>query len=807
MAAGGLRLDSKAAMLRGAKNGPAIVVGDWDESRLWKAVNHAASVKPMPPGAPLSDEDKAALRDWLRAGAPWTDDAGHWSFAPLTKRKADDSIDSILRRVQVREGFVANGPADARTLLRRLSFDLTGLPPERIGESYDQAVDRLLASPHFGEKWGRHWLDVARYGEDDFSGTAVQPYANAWRYRDWVVESINRDLPYDRFLMAQIAGDLMGDPKLLAGTGLFGLGPWYYGIAQPPQSRADERNDRVDMVSRGMLGVTLACARCHDHKYDPFSIKDYYALAGVFASTAYKEYPLVQQAEVDEWNRRKKEKDEAEKKRNEFVDEQQKRLGEKFAQSIARYMMATVDPKLAKGLEPKVLERWKKYLAKPEEFHPFLEKWFAGEKTQNTAEDFQALILSILAEKKVVDAENKVVIEEGKKAEAKPKPTIVLPGGYRSEEDFNPGAYIPIKSIERNRYVAWNRTMNEKSAPLKFEKELVAELLAGDAKAKYKALELEAERKKKALPAQYPFLAGSAEFEPQDLQVHLRGNPENLGEVTPRRFPLVLSDGKEIALRQGSGRMQLAETVAHHPLAARVAVNRIWLALFGEGLVRTPSNFGKVGDRPAVPELLEYLAARFVEQDYSVKALVREIVLSQAYQRSSAFHAANAAKDPSNRYLWRQSRRRLEAEAMRDAMLVASGELDRSVGGESKPLDAKFTRRTIYAKTGRFQQDETLSLFDLPAAAVTCEQRVVTNVPLQKLYFLNSDQVVQRAATLAKRIQKRDRAAGIQEAYRALFQRDANSKEVAEAKEFLTQGTWAQYAQVLLSSNEFAYVD
>lgn len=806
MAAGGLRLDSKAAMLRGAKNGPAID-GEWESSRLWKAVNHAAGVKPMPLGAPLSDEEKAALRDWLRAGSPWTEDNGHWSFAPLSNRKPGDSIDAILRRVQAREGFVPNGPADARTLLRRLSFDLTGLPPERSGENYQQAVERLLASPHFGEKWGRHWLDVARYGEDDFSGTAVQPYANAWRYRDWVVESINRDLPYDRFLMAQIAGDLMGDPKLLAGTGLFGLGPWYYGIAQPPQSRADERNDRVDMVSRGMLGVTLACARCHDHKYDPFSIKDYYALAGVFASTAYKEYPLVPQAQVEEWNRRKKEKDEAEKKRNEFVEEQQKRLGEEFAKSIARYMMATVDPKLAMGLEPRVLERWKKYLAKPEEFHPFLEKWFAGDKTQKTAEEFQALILSIVTEKKAVDAENKVVIEEGKKAEAKPKRTIVLPGGYRSEEDFNPGAYIPIKSIERNRYVAWNRTMNEKSAPLKFEKELVAELLSGDAKAQYKALELEAERKKKALPAQYPFLAGSAEFDPQDLQVHLRGNPENLGEVTPRRFPIALSEGKEIALREGSGRLQLAEVVAHHPLAARVAVNRIWLALFGEGLVRTPSNFGKVGDRPAVPELLEYLAARFVAQNYSVKALVREIVLSEAYQRSSAMHAQNAAKDPGNRYLWRQSRRRLEAEALRDAMLVASGELDRSVGGESKPLDAKFTRRTIYAKTGRFQQDETLSLFDLPTAAVTCEQRVITNVPLQKLYFLNSDQVALRAAALAKRIQKRDRAAGIKEAYRALFQREANPTEVVAGREFLTQGTWAQYAQVLLSSNEFAYVD
>jgi hypothetical protein len=806
-AAGGLRLDSKSAMLRGAKNGPVLDVFNWESSRLWKAIQHESGVKPMPPGPALSAEDKNALRDWLRADAPWTDDARHWSFAPLAKLPTATSIDSILERIQNRETLTPNPRADTRTLLRRISFDLTGLPPDNPNEPYNQALERLLASPHFGEKWGRHWLDVARYGEDDFSGTAVQPYPNAWRYRDWVVEALNRDMPYDKFLKAQIAGDLMNDPKLLPATGLFGLGPWYYGIAQPPQSRADERNDRVDMVSRGMLGVTLACARCHDHKYDPFSIKDYYALAGVFASTAYKEYPLVEANVVDDWNRRKKAKDEAEKKRNGFIDEQQKLLAEEFAHSIARYMLATQDSQAARGLEPKVIERWKKYLEKPEEFHPFLQKWFAGSKTQTAAEEFQALIVSVIAEKKAVDAENKLVIEAGRKAEAKPTRTIVLPGGYRSEEDFNPGAYIPIKSIERDRYVAWNRTLNEKNAPLKFDRDLVAALLKGGAKAKLRTLEADYEAKKKSLPNQYPFLAGAADFEPYDLQVHLRGNPETLGDIVPRRFPLALSDSKELPLTQGSGRLQLAEAVAHHPLAARVAVNRIWMALFGEGLVRTPSNFGKVGDRPALPELLDYLAARFAQNGYSTKALIREIAQSQAYQRSSATQAANAAKDPSNRYLWRQSRRRLEAEPLRDAMLSVSGELDRKLGGPSQPLDAKFLRRTLYAKTSRFQQDETLSLFDLPAAAVTCEQRVVTNVPLQKLYFLNSDQVALRAAALAKRIQKRDKSSAVAQAYRLLFQREPSDAESQAALGFLSKGTWPQYAQVLLSSNEFAYVD
>ena len=239
-------------------------------------------------------------------------------------------------------------------------------------------MSKLLASPHFGEKWGRRWLDVARYGEDDFTGTAVVPYPNAWRYRAWVVNAINEDMPYDRFLMAQLAGDRMNDASLLPATGLLGVGPWYYGIAQPAQSRADERNDRVDVVTRGMLGVTVACARCHDHKYDPFTARDYYALAGVFASTAYKEYPLVQEEEASAWQKAKKDVDAAEKALNKFLDEQSASLAESFAGRLADYMMAANGGPAAPGLHAKVVDRWKTYLAKPEENHPFLKSWFAN---------------------------------------------------------------------------------------------------------------------------------------------------------------------------------------------------------------------------------------------------------------------------------------------------------------------------------------------------------------------------------------------------------------------------------------------
>jgi hypothetical protein len=344
---------------------------------------------------------------------------------------------------------------------------------------------------------------------------------------------------------------------------------------------------------------------------------------------------------------------------------------------------------------------------------------------------------------------------------------------------------------------------------LKFPRELTPKLLGAADRQEYERLRTRFDDLKKALPPQYAYLHGMGEFEPWDLNLNIRGNPESLGEVVPRRFPLALSGGMPIPFNEGSGRLQLANTVAHHPLAARVAVNRVWLALFGQGIVRTPSNFGLVGDRPAIPDLLEYLAARFVEQGYSVKSLIREIVLTEAYQRSSMANAANERVDTDNRFLWRQNRRRLEAEPQRDAMLAVSGELDRTVGGESKPLDAAFTRRTIYAKLGRFKQDETLSLFDLPAAAVTCEQRVVTNVPLQKLFFLNSEIVAKRAEALARDLTEDEEA--IRTLYRKLFQREASSKERELGLAFLRNAPagekYKQYAHVMLSTNEFAYVD
>ncbi len=787
-AMGGLRLDSAAGFAKGGKSGkPAL-------EKLLPAVMSGA----MPPGGRLKTEEIDALEKWIGEGAPWGRD-GHWAWQPIGAVRAGDSIDSLIDRRLREQGIAANPRADKRTVIRRMFFDLVGLPPtegeyalafrDRAEGWEGRLADRLLGSAHFGENWGRHWLDVARYGEDDFSGTAMQPYKNAWRYRDWAIGAVNANMPYDRFLKAQLAGDLMGDAGLVGGLGLTGLGPWYYGISQPPQARADERHDRVDVVSRGMLGVTVACARCHDHKYDPFSQKDYYALAGVFASSKYQEYPLVSETEVARWKAKKAEVDAASKLVDQYLERQGELLKDRFAREMARYMLGT-----GEGLDAEVLKRWKEYLAKPEEFHPFLKAWFA-DRSEGHARAFQELMIGVLAEKRQLDADNRVVVEAAMKAAPKPVRTIVLPGGYRSDEDFNPGADVPSKSLERDRYVAYNRTFQEASAPLKFSAELTVKLLPQEARGEYLRLKGELDRLKTELPAQYGYVDGIAEFEAWDLPLNVRGNPEDLGEVVPRHFPTVLG-GEE--LRRGSGRLQLAETVGRHPLAARVAVNRIWMHLFGEGIVRTPSNFGLAGDRPGNAELLEYLAARFIAIGYDVKAMTREIVLSEAYRRTAD------KGDQENRLWWRQNRKRLAAEPLRDSLLAVSGRLDRSVGGASGELKPEFVRRTVYAKVGRFQAEETLSLFDLPSAAVTCEQRVVTNVPLQKLFFLNSEMVAREAAALGVLLKKK----GLERGYQLVFQRGPSVSEKKAAREFLKRGgSWVQLAQVLMSSNEFAYVD
>ncbi len=904
---GGLRVDSRDELLKGGKSGPAIVPGKAEESLVIQAVSYAHERLRMPPSGKLKDAEIAALKAWVKMGAPWPDSGrlppkskqyfitpeqkAFWAFQPCHKPSVPEvkdktwpksSIDNfILSRLEAR-GMKPVKAADKRVLIRRAYFDLIGLPPkpeevdaflqDTSSHAFAKVVDRLLASPHYGERWGRYWLDVARYAEDDVRGLQQESYQNAWRYRDWIIEAFNDDLPYTLFVKAQIAGDLLGErnkDKLVAGTGLFGLGPWYYDLVEPPQARADERHDRVDALTRGFLGLTVACARCHDHKYDPFSMQDYYALAGVFASSDYHEYPLAPDSAVAEYHKHQKKIEDMEAQIREFAQTQSDQLAHILAWKTSRYMVAAW--KVLKGksatekvageekLDQETLERWVKYLTNPQKEHPYLKAWSdllargaTLEEVKKVADDFQATVLSMLAEKKEIDEENRVILALNKPA--KDAAQVHLPNGFATYEDFCPGCNTAIRPMERNKFLLWRDLFTEEEhnedptrrdgGVLVYKDEKLDRFLSGEWKSYLDALRAQLEALKKSKPPEYAYLHALAESpKPGNLKLHLRGSPYNLGEEVPRRFIAVLIAGEPTPFKNGSGRLELAEGIASHPLTARVIVNRIWQHHFGYGIVRTASNFGRLGEPPTHPELLEYLTRRFIENNYSIKALHREIMLSATYQLSSDYSEKNSTEDPDNKLLWRASRRRLDAEALRDSLLYVTGNLDLTVGGPSAELTDDNKRRAVYGKVSRFKLNSLLELFDFPSASITSEQRNATNVPLQRLFFLNSDLVWQQAGLLADHLGAHgsaDAETKIRKAYRLLFQREATETEVRLGLEFLrevqtesagnqaagsggfkppvTQGqpqahsdgspsAWQQYAQVLLSSNEFIFLN
>ncbi len=889
-----LRVDSREHLLKGGSLGPSVVPGDPDSSILIQAVRHTHERLKMPPSGKLSPRQIEDLAAWVRAGAHWPEKgvgggkdeiaSGHkafWAFQPLRAPKVaqtaaspiDHFVGSKLNELRLKR----NNPAERRILLRRLSFDLLGLPPSPeevtafLADSSPQAlastVDRMLESPHFGERWGRFWLDVARYGENDYSGVQVRDYPQAWRYRDWVIDAFNRDMPYDLFVKAQIAADLLpGDRgKLLGGLGLLGLGPWYYGISHPPQARADERHERVDMISRGFLGLTAACARCHDHKYDPISMEDYYGLAGVFANVHYKSYPLVPAGEVERVEAQEKKVKDLEKTIDDFLKRQSDELAQIMARQTSRYLQASwkvlrardsnEEAKSARilteaeawGLDRETLTKAVTYLSRPQDEHPYLRPWsLLLEKADATeaevrqvAGDYQEAIFSIWAEKKALEEEMRVLL-----ARLPPRPEqerTRLPDGYVSGDGFEAtrnlvGTDVEPKSLSRERHVAWNQLLGDgEKAIFRHQGKGLERFLHGEWKKHLDALRRELEERKSKLPEPYPYVAGVEEWkQPRNARLNVRGNPFQEGPEVPRRFLSVLSSGSPKPFEKGSGRLELAEAIAAHPLTARVMANRVWQHLLGAGIVRTPDNFGKTGDRPSNPELLEYLAGRLVDQGWSVKKLIREILLSQTYRASSDDSKANESIDPGNRFFWRANRRRLDAEAIRDSILSVSGRLDRQPGGPSQELTAENTnnvaamnpaggrrapeskgeniRRTVYVKVGRFKLDETLALFDVPSPSVSNSQRGVTNVPLQRLFFLNSEFVLKQADALVARLRTAggDEQQMIRNAYYLLFARDASPSEARMAREFLAtagKDAWTLYAQALLSSNELVYID
>ena len=788
-----LRLDSRAAVLNGGDRGPGIVPGDPSASQLIQAVRYENLE--MPPSGKLSEDQIEVLVRWVEMGAPWPDlevagakasgekmdlaaSHDHWAWKPVQKVSPPPVRDAhwpihpidnfILKKLEAGD-LSPSLKADRYRLLRRVSFDLTGLPPEPedieafvkddSALAFEKVVDGLLNSPTFGERWGRHWLDLTSYADSLGQGRRI-PAREAWRYRDYVIKAFNSDKPYDRFVQEQVSGDVLPwktDPQRreqVVATGFLAIGPWAVVEADKEKLRMDVVDRQIDTLGRALLGLTLGCARCHDHKFDPIPTREYYALAGIFRSTR------------------------------------------------------TINSVMSGGFSD--VNR----MLLPETPSELSKRALAMEEYQQALHQAQSEHEAIEPEKKRLTDQQKALDEAGSDADA----------------DAREGLEKEIEEIEKKLKKASDRV---------------------------KLLEF-------SRPGPPMAIAAEDRDVPEDCRVNIGGNPHTLGEEVPRGFLSVASPapGSRIdshrnlkglyeGFHKSSGRLELAQWLIdpQNLLLARVMVNRIWHHLFGTGLVRTVDNFGARGEPPSHPELLDYLASRFLEQGWSIKGMIREIVLTRTYRQASSHDPKRHQVDPDNRLLWRANRRRLEAESFRDSVLAISGALDHTRGGPTLPLDipesielgfptalrqdAKVNeqflyRRTVYlpsVRKNQLPQLDMLNLFDFPDTDQTIGARSVTTVPTQSLYLMNSpflhEQSLLTARTLLeaggpddkKRVsdfllQALNRPATKQEVNRALdFIASFEGKlgRLSEASENPRLTAWARYCHSVFASNEFLF--
>jgi hypothetical protein len=886
---GGLALDTRAGWQTGGDGGPAIKPGKPDESLLIQAVRYGDPDLQMPPkdkGGRLTDAEIASLEKWVRDGAPdprepqvriggmTADEAKTWwAFQPVASPKPPRDGNPVDAFIGVRLAGQKLAPAplaDARTLVRRMTFDLTGLPPtpEEVSEFEKAAaadrdaavkslVDRLLSSPHYGEQWGRHWLDVVRYADSldargyDKDGDIL----DAWRYRDWVVNAFNRDLPYDQFIRQQIAGDLLAappakfDPQLVIATGLYAIGNWGNGDADKEKLHTDIVDDQIDVTGRAFLGLTLSCARCHDHKFDPLTMRDYYGVAGFFFSSRILAR-FQSKGEGEKLMRIALLSPEDKARR----DEAQKRLKE-------------IDAELAAGLQP-LTEVKRDIEGKPglHAWHPksadlpglvintrpddvsFITIKLSGraislhpaQRTPISAIWHSPIAGKVDVKVKLRDADGNCgngieweVRRGGEKiaggaldngaatefATEKVEVTkgsllqlVIRPRGTDHTCDSTQTEFIIrsedatvwdlrdslVSGAEQGQDNIWWICAGE-GAQLGVGSEVKALLDRERA-----ALNEEIARAEFAQGLQDGGIPATIWDGFHDAKIHERGRYDRLGEVVPRSFPALLTR-EQPAVKEGSGRRELAQWVASadNPLTARVIVNRIWQHHFGEGLVRTENNFGKLGERPVHPELLDWIAAEFVKSGWSVKHVHRLILSSAVYQRASG---PASETDPDNLYIAHQNRRRLSAEELRDAMLFVTGELDRTTGGKAKP-DLKIARRTMYVASIRSDRSDYKALFDGADSTGVVEQRTESTVAPQALFLMNHPFVLDRARALADRATKEAAPINTRTEWltQALYQRPPNELESKLAAS--QPDKWEAFCQALLCTNEFIYVD
>jgi mono/diheme cytochrome c family protein len=939
---GGLSLLTPTTMLKGGEAGPAIKPGKPDESLIIQAVRRADGVKPMPPKDKLSDKEIATLTKWIKDGAVGPRDETvklggttleaakkWWAFQPV-KRPAiprntfSNPVDAFVAAKLADKKLTLSPPADKLTLIRRATYDLTGLPPtpEEVDafikddspEAFAKVIDRLLASPAYGERWGRHWLDLVRYA-DTAGENSDHPLPHAWRYRNWVIDAFNRDQPYDEFLREQIAGDILAAngpsekfaPRVIA-TGFLAMARRFDHDSDKSMHLTHE--DGIDTLGKALLGLTLGCARCHDHKYDAISSRDYYALYGIlnssrfsFAGCEAKQQPrdlvpLVPQAvwdrdvklyqeklaKLDADNRaaydaqvtrasslqRAFEKsrtvlgtgeipDGGEQKFEKLPDEIEIKAGELVMLSITPLKNHGADTTLVELEITEVGGKQRRWNA-TDDLVPDLLEGNPHSDSQGNKHVwcfFDVRNQPMLLPEAVRDISGKAGLNAWRNGET---PSVLVNG---SRDTVNVWTKLPPRSLfvhpseNGNVALSWVSPITGKVRITGRIKDVhpggpdgvgwVLERFATDAQTALLDMIPNAE-KRRVLSKQRQELVKTApnqdvafavvEGKAADARIQLRGDPEKLGEVVPRRW-LEVFGGQTITTRTGSGRLDLAGWIAtkENPLTARVMVNRIWLHHFDKGLVKTPNDVGTRGASPTHPELLDWLAAEFVSSGWSVKAMHRTIMLSATYQQASAFREDALKLDHTNDLYWRFDRRRLSAEEIRDSLLVASGQLDRTPGAahpfppeaawgytQHAPFGTFFetNKRSVYLVSVRNRRHPFLGLFDGADPNATTPQRQTTTVPTQSLFFLNDPFFHAQAEKLSARVLSKPDTERIDELFRIALQRTPTKKDRDFAIAFLDRYraaignksdaekaslAWAALSRVLLASNEFLFVE
>ncbi len=827
---GGLRLDSRDALLRGGDSGPAVIPGQAADSLLLEAL-HYENLK-MPPEGKLPDAVIADFERWISRGAtdPRTEDstpagiAGidlesgrkHWAYRPLERVAIPSSpsnkdvlhqpLDAFIA-LKLREHNLEPAPQAGRiTLIRRVSFDLVGLPPapDEIDEfaadvspdAYERLVDRLLASPHFGERWARHWLSVARFGESLTLRGFILP--EAWRYRDYVIEAFNADRPFDRFIVEQLAGDLLAADSLeerqrnLVATTYLSLGNTNLEEQDKRQLRMDVVDEQLDAIGKGFLAQTIGCARCHDHKFDPIPTRDYYALAGILASTKtlehanvskWLEFPLPQEPAREAVLQQHENAVAAVRDKMKEIQQAQKKLADKKPGGAGRTIAASELPGIVlDDRQAKVVGEWQSSQSvKPYIGDGYLHDGNGGKGTKTItfqpeipqAGQYEIRLAYTPGDNRseavpvtVFSADGEATVMVNQRQRPPIDGLFISLGQHRFEK--NGQGFVIVSNEGTADHVVVDAVQflsgDEGSAKPQASDESEAEQ---DARAKLadelKGLQTELKRLTDAGPKRPMYMSVAEEQETGDICIHVRGSVHNQSERVPRGFLQVATSGNStLGTVTNSGRQELGEWIAgkENPLTPRVLGNRVWHWLFGAGIVRTPDNFGTTGDAPSHPELLDHLAGRLRERGWSIKSLVRDAVSSRTYRQAATPSASAGAHDPENRWLSHQNRRRLDAECLLDALLYSSGGLDDALGGSLIPAgkseDYGFPqqshRRAVYWPVFRNALPEIFEAFDFADPSLPSGVRNTSTVAPQALYLLNDDWVKSTATQAAKRL-------------------------------------------------------